>query len=157
MKKLTSIIIITIFPFCIHAQKFSAGASAGLISVDSNTGINGNIYLAYHINDKISLGVDGLLGEGEDELKTTAFLAYVEAGNTSWGVSPKQLSKIIRLQATLKMIADDNFSSLTSVAYSGNYYDQAHFIKDFKEFTGVSPKEFYSENLKLSTLFLGKV
>lgn len=75
---------------------------------------------------------------------------------TAVGVSPKQLSKIIRLQATLKMIADDNFSSLTSVAYSGNYYDQAHFIKDFKEFTGVSPKEFYSENLKLSTLFLGK-
>ena len=72
------------------------------------------------------------------------------------GVSPKQLSKIIRLQATLKMIADDKFTCLTSVAYSGNYYDQAHFIKDFKEFTGVSPKEFYSENLKLSNLFLEK-
>jgi hypothetical protein len=91
MKKLTTLIIITLFPICIHAQKFSAGASAGLISVDSNTGINGNIYLAYNINDKISVGVDGLLGEGEEDLKTTAFLAYVEAGNPSWGLDKKNV------------------------------------------------------------------
>lgn len=72
------------------------------------------------------------------------------------GVSPKQLSKIIRLQATLKMINNNQFTSLTSIAYNGNYYDQAHFVKDFKDFTGVSPKEFFSENLKLSALFLEK-
>lgn len=69
------------------------------------------------------------------------------------GLSPKQLSKIIRLQATLKMLANDQFTSLTSVAYDGNYYDQAHFIKDFKEFTGLSPKKFYADNLKMSLLF----
>ncbi len=69
------------------------------------------------------------------------------------GLSPKQLSKIIRLQSTLKMIANNQFTSLTAVAYEGNYYDQAHFIKDFKEFTGVSPKQFYANNLKMSKLF----
>ena len=71
------------------------------------------------------------------------------------GLSPKQLSKIIRLQSTLKMLVNKEFTSLTSVAYDGDYYDQAHFIKDFKEFTGVSPKNFYANNLKLSTLFIG--
>ncbi len=70
------------------------------------------------------------------------------------GLSPKQLSKITRLQATLKMIANNQFTSLTAVAYEGNYYDQAHFIKDFKEFTGMSPKQFYANNLKMSMLFL---
>jgi transcriptional regulator GlxA family with amidase domain len=70
------------------------------------------------------------------------------------GLSPKQLSKIIRLQATLKMLANHQFTSLTSVAYEGDYYDQAHFIKDFKEFTGLSPKKFYANNLKMSALFL---
>ncbi len=70
------------------------------------------------------------------------------------GLSPKQLSKIIRLQATLRMIANSQFTSLTAVAYEGNYYDQAHFIKDFKEFTGMSPKQFYANNLKMSMLFL---
>jgi AraC-like DNA-binding protein len=70
------------------------------------------------------------------------------------GLSPKQLSKIIRLQTTLKMIANNQFTSLTAIAYEGNYYDQAHFIKDFKEFTGMSPKQFYANNLKMSMLFL---
>jgi AraC-like DNA-binding protein len=71
------------------------------------------------------------------------------------GLSPKQLSKMIRLQNTLKMMGQKQFTSLTSLAYENGYYDQAHFIKDFKEFTGVSPKEFYAGNLKMSALFIG--
>ncbi len=70
------------------------------------------------------------------------------------GMSPKQLSKIIRLQAALKMIEKQEFTSLTSLAYENGYFDQAHFIKDFKEFTGMSPKQFYAGNLKLSSLFI---
>jgi AraC-like DNA-binding protein len=69
------------------------------------------------------------------------------------GLSPKQLSKTIRLQATLKMLLNKKFTSLTALAYEGAYYDQAHFIKDFKEFTGLTPKEFYGENFKMSSLF----
>ena len=70
------------------------------------------------------------------------------------GMSPKQLSRVVRLQATLKMLEQKQFTSLTSLAYENGYYDQAHFIKDFKEFTGHSPKSFYADNLKLSTLFI---
>ena len=70
------------------------------------------------------------------------------------GLSPKQLSKVIRLQATLKMLQQKQFTSLTSLAYESGYYDQAHFIKDFKEFTGMSPKQFYSDSLKMSALFV---
>lgn len=71
------------------------------------------------------------------------------------GLSPKQLSKTIRLQATFKMLLSKQFTSLTSVAYDNEYYDQSHFIKDFKEFTGFTPKEFYGDNLKMSSLFYG--
>lgn len=74
--------------------------------------------------------------------------------STVIGLSPKQLSKIIRLQATLKTLSAQNAANLTTVAYEGNYYDQAHFIKDFKEFTGVSPKQFYGDNLRMSALFI---
>lgn len=70
------------------------------------------------------------------------------------GLSPKQLSKIIRLQAALKILSAQNAENLTNIAYEGNYYDQAHFIKDFKEFTGVSPKQFYADNLRMSALFI---
>jgi AraC-like DNA-binding protein len=70
------------------------------------------------------------------------------------GLSPKLLSRLVRLQATLKMLEQKKFSNLTSLAYENGYYDQAHFIRDFKEFTGVSPKSFFSDNLKLSGLFI---
>jgi len=70
------------------------------------------------------------------------------------GVSPKQLGKIIRLQTALKMLLNKKTGNLTDIAYSCEYYDQAHFIKDFKEFTGTNPKEFLSnEDMALSTLF----
>lgn len=71
------------------------------------------------------------------------------------GLSPKQLSKTIRLQATLKILLSKKFTSLTTLAYENEYYDQAHFIKDFKELTGFTPKEFYVNNLKMSSLFYG--
>ncbi|WP_430410399.1 AraC family transcriptional regulator [Kordia sp.] len=70
------------------------------------------------------------------------------------GISPKQLGKLIRLQTALKMILNKEGESLTNIAYESEYYDQAHFIKDFKEFTGTNPKEFLgNENMTLSALF----
>lgn len=69
------------------------------------------------------------------------------------GLSPKQLSKTIRLQATLKILLTKKVTSLTGLAYESEYYDQAHFIKDFKEFTGLTPKEFYGDHLKMSLIF----
>lgn len=71
------------------------------------------------------------------------------------GLSPKQLSRTMRLQAALKMLFNDQFSNLAELAYENEYYDQAHFIKEFKEFTGSTPKEFYGNHLKMSSLFYG--
>ena len=71
------------------------------------------------------------------------------------GLSPKQLSKTIRLQATLKLLLTGNFTSLSALAYEGEYYDQAHFIKDFKELTGQTPKEFFGRKLKMTSFFIG--
>lgn len=70
------------------------------------------------------------------------------------GLSPKQLSKTIRLQATLKILLNKNFTSLTALAYQHEYYDLAHFIKDFKEQTGLTPKEFYGNKLKMTSFLL---
>lgn len=70
------------------------------------------------------------------------------------GISPKQLGKVIRLQTALKMLLNEEEENLTRIVYESGYYDQSHFIKDFKEFTGVSPKEFLgNKNMALSSLF----
>jgi len=73
--------------------------------------------------------------------------------SSSIGLSPKQLSKTVRLQATLKVLLNRKITSLTDLAYESEFYDQAHFIKDFKEFTGLTPKEFYGDHLKMSLIF----
>ncbi|RIV20065.1 AraC family transcriptional regulator [Fibrisoma montanum] len=72
------------------------------------------------------------------------------------GLSPKQLSKTIRLQAALKSLLTKKVTSLTDLAYENDYFDQAHFIKDFKELTGLTPKEFYGDHLKMSLIFEAK-
>lgn len=70
------------------------------------------------------------------------------------GISPKQLAKVIRLQSALKLLLNEETESLTTIAYKSDYYDQSHFIKDFKEFTGISPKEFLgNDTMALASLF----
>lgn len=69
------------------------------------------------------------------------------------GLRPKQLSKTIRIQATLKTLLNNEHQSLTDLAYENEYYDHAHFINDFKDFTELKPKEFYSDSLKRSLIF----
>lgn len=69
------------------------------------------------------------------------------------GLSPKQLSKIIRLQVSLKSLLSKKVNKLSDLAYENEFFDQAHFIKDFKQFTGLTPKEFYGDDLKMSLIF----
>lgn len=57
------------------------------------------------------------------------------------GASPKQFTSIIRM----KSIIDQKIRSqtLTDMAYSAGYFDQPHFNKDFKLFTGQTPTDFF--------------
>lgn len=56
------------------------------------------------------------------------------------GASPKQFASIVRLRG---LIGRADSGTLTELAYNAGYFDQAHFIKDFKSFTGKTPGEFY--------------
>lgn len=57
------------------------------------------------------------------------------------GLTPKVFARIIRFQTALKKLNHPG-KSMTSIAYEADYYDQAHFIRDFKSFAGLKPKEF---------------
>lgn len=58
------------------------------------------------------------------------------------GISPKLYARINRFQSALKHIRQTQFNKLTNIAYQTDYFDQSHFIRDFKEFAGTSPKHF---------------
>jgi len=69
------------------------------------------------------------------------------------GLPPKTLARILRFQHTLQLIENREFVSFTRVAYDGGFYDQAHFIKDFRHFTGLNPKMYFAENLEMAKYF----
>jgi AraC-like DNA-binding protein len=62
------------------------------------------------------------------------------------GLTPKLYSKINRFQHSLALVSRKN-SFLTEVAYECGYFDQSHFIREFKSFTGVIPSAFNNRNV----------
>lgn len=65
------------------------------------------------------------------------------------GINPKLFARITRFQNVLQLIENKEFKNFTTTAYDGGFYDQAHFIKDFKDFTGLNPKQYFDENLEM--------
>lgn len=61
------------------------------------------------------------------------------------GKTTKQLIKLMRFQEVLHDFSCVNELSLTEHAYKNGYFDQSHFIHDFKSYTGYTPKEFYTK------------
>ncbi len=57
------------------------------------------------------------------------------------GTSPKQFSSIVRLRTLIRSRSEK--STFTELAYEAGYFDQAHFTKEFKLFTGLPPSEFF--------------
>lgn len=70
------------------------------------------------------------------------------------GVSAGDLLKKMRMKKALKMSLSKSFTSFTDVAYAAGYYDQSHFIKDFKFYFGASPRNVLKENDSLLHGFL---
>ncbi len=63
--------------------------------------------------------------------------------STFVGKTPKQFIKIVRFQNAINSYSNYPKKSLTAIAYENGYFDQSHFINDFKMFSGYSPKEFF--------------
>lgn len=58
------------------------------------------------------------------------------------GLTPKQYMRIARLNEANRKLQDLQSGSLTSLSYDTGYSDQAHFIREFKKFSGHSPARF---------------
>ncbi len=61
------------------------------------------------------------------------------------GLTFIQISSVIKIHNARKIIRKNEFLSLTQVGYDCNYFDQSHFIKEFKKFTNTTPKKYHKE------------
>lgn len=72
------------------------------------------------------------------------------------GVSPKTLMRITRLNYLWDRIQFDRAVDYQDLVFDGNYFDQAHFIKDFKSMTGETPGHFFARNHAVVRIFSGR-
>jgi AraC-like DNA-binding protein len=63
------------------------------------------------------------------------------------GLTPKLFCRVRRFQQVLAQIHSRACVSWTDVAYNCGYFDQAHFINDFRLFAGVNPSTYLREQL----------
>src|SRR5699024_9907420 len=69
------------------------------------------------------------------------------------GMPPKMFARVARFSHAYRMYEKHPGMSWTRIAHAAGYFDQMHFIRDFKKFTGLAPRvidyEFGSSAIRL--------
>jgi AraC-like DNA-binding protein len=75
-----------------------------------------------------------------------------------YGMSFKQIQSNLRFQKAhqelWQTLSRRQSISLTELAYRNGYFDQAHFIKDFKRYTGMTPGKYLKTNFDRQSQYL---
>ena len=69
------------------------------------------------------------------------------------GISPKNLSTIIRFKQYYNAVANNAELSFMKNDFYDFYYDRSHFMKEFKRFTGLSYSGFENKTNDFGKLF----
>lgn len=62
--------------------------------------------------------------------------------NRYFGLSPKTFQEIIRFQNAIQLINHHQEEQLANIALETGYFDQAHFIREFKKYLTITPAEY---------------
>ena len=87
---------------------------------------------------------------------------FIEIFRNEVGVTPKAFSRLRRFQHVLGAVEHLTDVDWTDVAVECGYFDQAHFIHDFREFAGVTPSLYLplprvAESHRRSRLTVGQI
>lgn len=69
------------------------------------------------------------------------------------GTTPKEFLRIVRLQRTLSIMQHNPEIGFAQLSYECGYTDQSHMIKEFRRFSGYSPKEYLAHFAPFSDYF----
>lgn len=71
---------------------------------------------------------------------------FIQVFKRDVGLTPKRFSRVQRFQAAVQAIARGDALSWTDLALRLGYYDQAHFINEFRAFAGMAPSGFVPQD-----------
>ena len=69
------------------------------------------------------------------------------------GITPKRLARLVRFRRAVAALEADGSDAGAAVALDHGYYDQAHFIAEFRAFAGDAPRRFVQARLAELTRF----
>jgi AraC-like DNA-binding protein len=67
---------------------------------------------------------------------------FIELFRDQTGLTPKAFQRVRRFQRVLQTLRTKSEGNWAALATGCGYYDQAHFIHDFKTFSGMTPGEY---------------
>jgi len=105
-----------------------------------------NIIFAQHGMIPVS-AIARVAGVGERQLENL-FKKYI-------GLSPKFFTRIIRFNYIFSLVQENN-QSWSGIAYEASFFDQSHFIRNFRDFTGENPSDYSFDEKNLANFFLQK-
>jgi AraC-like DNA-binding protein len=149
-----------LFPFLRAPRSELTGTWADLKDIDRNLRLDDGIEDALlarlrPANGAVAAAV-AAIERGEQRIDRVADEALVHPRRLERmfrrevGLAPKMLARIARFQGVLRGSGD-----WTAVAQQCGYYDQAHLIRDFKEFAGESPTAYFARIHPMSDAFTG--
>lgn len=74
---------------------------------------------------------------------------FIQLFREQVGVTPKPYLRIMRFQKAVRAIENSQFVRWSPIALECGYYDQAHFIHEFKLFSGFTPNEYVKRKTSL--------
>lgn len=105
-----------------------------------------NFFIQNIILNKGNVNVD-MLAEKCNVSKKTVERKFL----SKLGLTPKKYCRIVRMFNALKIPKNKKDLKLSSIAFDNGFYDQAHFIKEVKEFTGMTPKNYFAIDRAVQT------
>jgi AraC-like DNA-binding protein len=72
------------------------------------------------------------------------------------GTSPKFFARTLRFEQAQRRLMFDPETDLTQLAYQCGYFDQAHFIKEFRAFSGKTPSEHARQMRQMQKILKSK-
>jgi AraC-like DNA-binding protein len=67
---------------------------------------------------------------------------FIQVFSQEVGLAPKLFCRVQRFQQVLQIVHQGREVDWAEIALSCGYFDQAHFIHDFKEFSGINPTAY---------------
>jgi AraC-like DNA-binding protein len=72
------------------------------------------------------------------------------------GMSPKYYAKVLRFNYAFGLKRANPALDWFDIIYDCGYFDQTHFIKEFRHFTGQPPVAFYSKPHPIESVYVGR-